>query len=76
MLSVVPVTTQPAASVTAPAVTDKVVPASKVPLAASVVAPPLRARLPAPVTKELEVSTWLPPVRASVALGALLKVPE
>ena len=48
MFSVAPVTLQPAESVAAPAVTFKVEPASNVPLAVSVVAPPLTPGHPHP----------------------------
>ena len=75
MLSVAPVTMQPAESVLAPAVILQVEPASKVPLAVRVVAPPLRVRTPAPVTWEPAANTWLPPAKFSVALGATFMVP-
>ena len=56
--SVVPLTTQPAASVAVPAVTLRVDPVtSKIPLALRVVAPPLSETAPGPVTNEPAAST-------------------
>ena len=76
-LIVAPVTMQPGESVPTPEMIlkVKVEPTSKVPLAVRVVAPPLRVRAPAPVTRELAPSTWLPPAKFSVAPAAIAMVP-